>query len=297
VDVAKQELTALLCSLAANIIERKRAEELLLERAMFDDCTGLPSQALFLDRLHRRSIQADRDESYAVATLSLDRWTTISESYSPHFHEALLSTVAGRLQACLRASDTICRLSNNEFAILVDPVASEDEAANLLENVLKELSKALHVEGETIHTTASLGFSLQHAGEQRPADEQLQDARAALVRSRTQTPGRVAAFQIADRDHLLSGYRLENELHAAVENGDFILHYQPIVSLNGGELHGFESLIRWVHATKGVIHPGMFIPLEQMPPFVSHVAPFTPLYGAVQAIYAVAGTVPMPTAA
>lgn len=263
VDVAKQELTALLCSLAANIIERKRAEELLLERAMFDDCTGLPSQALFLDRLHRRSLQADRDESYAVATLSLDRWTTISESYSPHFHEALLSTVAGRLQACLRASDTICRLSNNEFAILVDPVASEDEASNLLENVLKELSKALHVEGETIHTTASVGFSLQHAGEQRPADEQLQDARAALVRSRTQTPGRVAAFQPADRDHLLSGHRLENELHAAVENGDFILHYQPIVSLNGGELHGFESLIRWVHATKGVIHPGMFIPLAE----------------------------------
>lgn len=263
IDVAKQELTAVLCSLAANIIERKRAEELLLERAMFDDCTGLPSQALFLDRLHRRGLQTEREEAYAVATLSLDRWTTISESYSPHFHEALLSMVAARLQACLRASDTICRLSNNEFAFLLDPIGSGGEAQSLLENVLQELSKALHVEGETIHTTASAGFALQLPGHAGTAEEQLQNARAALVRSRTQTPGRVALFQVSDRDHLLTGYRLENELHKAVENHDFILHYQPIVSLATSELHGFESLIRWIHTTKGIIHPGMFIPLAE----------------------------------
>lgn len=263
IDVAKQELTAVLCSLAANVIERKRAEELLLERAMFDDCTGLPSQALFEDRLQRRSLQLDREEAYAVATLSLDRWTTISESYSPHFHEALLSTVAKRLLGCLRSGDTICRLSNNEFAFLIDPVGGVDEVRSLLENILNELSKAMHVEGETIHTTATAGFVLQNPETIGPAEEQLQNARAALVRSRTQTPGGVAQFRPDDREHLLSGSRLENELHTAVENDDFILHYQPIVSLATGDLHGFESLIRWVHSTKGIIHPGMFIPLAE----------------------------------
>ncbi len=263
IDIAKQELTAVLCSLAANIIERKRAEELLLERAMFDDCTGLPSQALFLDRLQRRSHQSDHEEAYAVATLSLDRWTTISENYSPHFHEALLSMVASRLLACLRPGDTICRLSNNEFAFLIDPIPSEEDVKSLLENVLKELSKAMHVEGETIHTTATAGFSLQLPGQNIAAEEQLQNARAALVRSRTQTPGRVATFQPSDREHLMTGYRLENELHKAVENNEFLLHYQPIVSLSSGELHGFESLIRWDHPTKGLIHPGLFIPLAE----------------------------------
>jgi len=261
IDVARQELAALLCSLVANIIERKRVEEQLLGRAMFDDSTGLPSQALFLDRLERRRLQ-DRDGGFAVCTLSLDRWTTISESYSPHFHEALLTLVADRLRACLRSGDTICRLSTNEFAILLDPVSDADEARSLLENVLQELSKAMSVEGEIIHTTATAGLAMDLDSE-AGAEERLQDARAALARARSHMPGQVARFQTRDRDLLASGYRLENELHQAVEHGDFILHYQPIVELATGELHGFEALVRWIHNTRGIILPGMFIPLAE----------------------------------
>jgi diguanylate cyclase (GGDEF)-like protein len=261
IDVARQELAALLCSLVANIIERKRIEEQLLGRAMFDDSTGLPSQALFLDRLERRRLQ-EREGSFAVCTLSLDRWTTISESYSPHFHEALLTLVADRLKACLRAGDTICRLSTNEFAILLDPVSDADEARSLLENVLQELSKAMAVEGEIIHTTATAGLAMD-LDSVAGAEERLQDARAALARARSHMPGQVARFQTRDRDLLASGYRLENELHQAVENGDFILHYQPIVELATGELHGFEALVRWIHSTRGIILPGMFIPLAE----------------------------------
>jgi len=261
VDVARQELTALLCSLVANIVERKRVEELLLGRAMFDDTTGLPSQALFLDRLQRRCLQ-ELEGCFAVCTLSLDRWTTISESYSPHFHEALLTVVADRLRACLRGGDTICRLSTNEFAILLDPVSGPDEARSLLENVLQELSKAMFVENETIHTTASAGLAMD-LDSKSGAEERLQDARAALARARSHNPGQVVRFESKDRDHLASGYRMENELHKAVENGDFILHYQPIVELATGDLHGFEALVRWIHSTRGIILPGMFIPLAE----------------------------------
>lgn len=261
IDVARQELAAMLCSLAANIIERKRAEELLLERAMFDDCTGLPSQALFLDRLHRRCLQ-ERDEKFAVGTVSLDRWTTISESYSPHFHEALLSVVAGRLTKCLRAGDTLCRLSNNEFAVLLDPIESADEARGILELMLQELSKSMVVEGESILTTATAGFAF-HETDLRGAEEQLQDARAALIRARTHAAGQVARYRTEDRELLLSGYRMENELHQAVERGDFLVHFQPIVELSTGELAGFESLVRWIHANRGMVLPGMFIPLAE----------------------------------
>jgi diguanylate cyclase (GGDEF)-like protein len=261
IDVAKQELAALLCSLVANIFERKRIEEQLLGRAMFDDSTGLPSQALFLDRLERRRL-LEREESFAVCTLSLDRWTTISESYSPHFHEALLTLVAERLKACLRPGDTICRLSTNEFAILLDPVSGADEARSLLENVLQELSKAMAVEGEIIHTTATAGLAMD-GDSLAGAEERLQDARAALARARSHMPGQVVRFQTRDRDLQASGYRLENELHQAVENGDFILHYQPIVELANGELHGFEALVRWIHITRGIILPGMFIPIAE----------------------------------
>ncbi|MBK9575892.1 MAG: EAL domain-containing protein [Fibrobacterota bacterium] len=260
-DASRQELVAVLCSLVANIIERKRAEELLLERAMFDDCTGLPSQALFLDRLHRRCLQ-EREEKFAVGVLALDRWTTISESYAPHFHESLLSAVAQRLSACLRVDDTICRLSNNEFAFLLDPVVTADEAGKVLENTLEELSKALQVEGEPIHVTASAGFAF-HETTVPGAEEHLQDARAALARSRVHSPGRVGRFRSEDRELLMSGYRLENELHKAVDSGDFLLHFQPIVNLASGELHGFETLVRWIHATRGMILPGMFIPMAE----------------------------------
>jgi diguanylate cyclase (GGDEF)-like protein len=261
IDVARQELAALLCSLVANIIERKRIEELLLGRAMFDDSTGLPSQALFLDRLNRRCLQ-DREDRFAVGTISLDRWTTISESYSPHFHEALLGIVADRLSACLRSGDTVCRLSTNEFAVLLDPVSDDSEARSLLENVLQELGKAMTVEGENIHTSATAGFSMD--GDSKDgSEERLQDARAALARARAHQPGQVVRFESRDRDHLISAYRLEHELRRAVEKGDFILHYQPIVELSNGELHGFEALVRWIHTTRGIILPGMFIPMAE----------------------------------
>lgn len=262
-DVAKQELAAILCSLVASIVERKRVEEQLLRRSMYDDPTGLPSHALFLDRLHRRSLQTEREGRYAVIALSLDRWSTISESYSPHFYEAFLGQVAQRLNMSLRPGDTASRLSTNEFAILVDPLECDAEAEAYASRIIATLSRPLMVEGEEIITTASAGIAMNVDDPPLSAEEHLQNARAALAKAKSCGIARSASFTPADRELLLRSYRLEHDLHQAVEQGDFLMHYQPIVRLDTGELHGFESLIRWIHPTRGMIMPGMFIPLAE----------------------------------
>jgi len=262
-DVAKQELAAILCSLVANIVERKRAEEQLLRRSMFDDPTGLPSQALFLDRLHRRSLQVEREGRYAVIAVSLDRWSTISESYSPHFYEAFLAMIAQRLTYCLRPGDTASRLSTNEFALLADPIESPADAEAFAGRLIAALSRPLVVEGEEIVTTASAGIAMDSLESPIPAEEHIQNARAALAKATRAGTARSASFTPADRELLVRSYRLEHDLHQAVEQGDFLMHYQPLVRLDTGELHGFESLIRWIHPTRGMIMPGMFIPLAE----------------------------------
>ncbi|MCB9496347.1 MAG: GGDEF domain-containing protein [Fibrobacteria bacterium] len=264
IDVAKQELAAILCSLVASIVERKRVEEQLLRRSMYDGPTGLPSQALFLDRLHRRAIQADRDDGgFAVVALSLDRWTTISESYSPHVYESFLSLVAQRLLHCLRPGDTASRLSTNEFALLLDPIDSEEEAESLAQRLIAALSRPMLVEGEEIITTASAGVALSDDGHPISAEEHLQNARAALAKAKNTGTARCSSFSPSDRDLLVRSYRLEHDLHQAVENGDFLMHYQPLVRLDTGALHGFESLVRWIHPTRGMVMPGMFIPVAE----------------------------------
>lgn len=262
-DVAKQELAAILCSLVANIVERKRAEEQLLRRSMFDEPTGLPSQALFLDRLHRRSLQTEREGRYAVIALSLDRWSTISETYSPHFYESFLGLVAQRLTHCLRPGDTASRLSTNEFALLADPVDSPEEAEAFAGRLIGALSRPMIVEGEEIVTTASAGIAMDTGEVATPAEEHIQNARAALAKAKSAGSARSATFTPADRELLVRSYRLEHDLHQAVEQGDFLMHYQPLVRLDTGELHGFESLIRWIHPTRGMVMPGMFIPLAE----------------------------------
>lgn len=262
-EVPKQELAAILCSLVANIVERKRAEEQLLRRSMFDEATGLPSQALFLDRLQRRSLQSDRDGRYAVVALSLDRWTTISESYSPHFYESFLAQVGQRLTHCLRPGDTASRLSTNEFALLADPLEDPSEAEGLAARLIAALSRPMVVEGEEIVTTASAGIAFDGGETPIPAEEHLQNARAALAKAKNAGSGRAASFSPSDRDLLVRSFRLEHELHQAVEQGDFLMHYQPLVRLDTGALHGFESLIRWIHPTRGLVMPGMFIPMAE----------------------------------
>lgn len=262
-DVPKQELAAILCSLVASIVERKRVEEQLLRRSMFDDPTGLPSHALFIDRLQQRSRQTEREGRYAVIALSLDRWSTISESYSPHFYESFLGQVAQRLNFCLRPGDTASRLSTNEFAVLVDPVENEAEVEEIAARIIAALSRPLQVEAEEIITTASAGYALSGTDTPIAAEEHLQNARAALAKAKSNGISRSASFNPADRELLQRSYRLEHDLHQAVDQGDFLMHYQPIVQLDTGELHGFESLIRWIHPTRGMIMPGMFIPLAE----------------------------------
>ncbi len=247
-----------------DITTRKSYEEQLVHDALHDGLTGLPNRALLIDRIDLALKQARRSSSsrFAVLFLDLDRFKTINDSLGHHVGDRLLVQVARRLQDPLRPGDTVARLGGDEFAILLPHIRSITNATHVAQRVLDALCRSFTVDGHEVSPMASIGIAVSASDYQTP-EEMLRDADIAMYRAKA--AGK-ACFEIFDermRSSVLGLLELETELRRAVENGDFVMHYQPIVSIEEGRLKGMEALVRWEHATKGTISPGDFIPAAE----------------------------------
>ncbi len=247
-----------------DITTRKSYEAQLVHDALHDALTGLPNRALLLDRIDLALKQSRRCSSarFAVLFLDLDRFKTINDSLGHHVGDRLLVQVAHRLQDPLRPGDTVARLGGDEFAILLPHIRSITNATHVAQRVLDALCRSFEVDGHEVTPMASIGIAVSSSDYQTP-EEMLRDADIAMYRAKA--AGK-ACFEIFDermRASVLGLLELETELRRAVENEDFVLHYQPIVSLTEGRLEGMEALVRWEHPTKGTISPGAFIPAAE----------------------------------
>ncbi|PSR17950.1 GGDEF domain-containing protein [filamentous cyanobacterium CCP3] len=248
-----------------DISDRKLAEEELRHQALHDALTGLPNRALFTERLERAVQRARRypEQLFAVLFIDLDRFKVINDSLGHLVGDQLLLEIAHVLQRHVRASDTVARLGGDEFVILLDNVTSLNEAIQVVERIQADIKAPFTLMGHTVFTSASLGIALASPSYRR-GEEMLRDADNAMYRAKAR--GQSSGYEIFNPTMHASAiqlFELETQLRQALEHQDFILHYQPIISLATQRLLGFEALVRWVHPQRGLVYPGEFISLAE----------------------------------
>ncbi|NUQ85458.1 MAG: EAL domain-containing protein [Anaerolineales bacterium] len=244
----------------SDITARKLAEERLAHDAVHDALTGLPNRVLFLDRLQNRIERTKRNPNdlFAVMFLDLDRFKLVNDSLGHVVGDQLLITVAKRLQKCLRPEDTVSRLSGDEFAILLDVVKDVNDARRVAERIKGQLKTTTTLGAVERSPTASIGIVMFNK-DYTTAGELLRDADSAMYYAKAQGGNQHQLFDNAMHISAIELIRLEGELKRAVERKEWLIHYQPIISLASGRLIGAEALIRWMHPIRGLLPPQDFI--------------------------------------
>jgi diguanylate cyclase (GGDEF)-like protein/PAS domain S-box-containing protein len=248
-----------------DISERKAFEEQLSHQAFHDPVTGLANRALFADRVahslvgtHRTGVQL------AVLFIDLDDFKTVNDSLGHQAGDAVLVEVAHRLEQAVRPSDTVARFGGDEFAILLDEVASSDEAAMIADRVLEALEKPVVLDRKEVYARASVGICMsdEDLRAQNP-EEFLRNADLAMYMAKRDSKGSYRLFEPTMHERVVERLELRGELQRALDLGQFEVYYQPVVHLGRGGDYGVEALLRWNHPERGQISPAQFIPLAE----------------------------------
>jgi len=228
-----------------------------------DSLTGLPNGVLLRDRLGHLLSASRRDpQLFAVLVLDLDRHPVVRESLGHKAGDEMLRHVARRLERTLRPGDTVARLGQARFGVLLDDIRDDADAQRVSERLHEALAEPIQVEGQEVFTTASIGIAMHVHSEETPEDL-LNAAETAMRRARGAGEERSAYFDRGMHDKARARLELETDLRRAVDGGSFELHYQPIVDLDDASVVGFEGLIRWDHHVRGMVSPAMFIPISE----------------------------------
>jgi len=247
-----------------DVTERRQAQEELAHRSFYDTLTGLPNKALFLDRLTQAMTRARRskDYRYAVLFLDLDRFKVINESLGHPYGDKLLRNIARTLTLELRGNDSVARFGGDEFAVLLDDLTAPRQAINVAKRIREALSEPVAIDGHEVFTSASIGVVLGSEHDVS-AEQILRDADIAMNRAKKAGKSQFKIFSSQMHAQAMRLLNLEGDLRRALDRSEFLLHYQPIVSLANGQLTGFEALVRWLHPSKGLIPPADFIALAE----------------------------------
>jgi PAS domain S-box-containing protein len=264
-----------------DITERKRAEELLVHNAFHDGLTNLPNRALFLDRLQHALTLSKRHSNYkfAVLLIDVDEFKIINDSLGHAAGDELLIQIGQRLKDSVRRADTVsrprvsevpgrptnddtlARLGGDEFAILLDDIRDSIEPVRVAERMQAQLAIPFVVNQEEIVISASMGIA-SSASPYMQAEDLMRDADIAMYRAKRRGKARCEVSDTAMHANAVKRLRLETDLRKALDQGEFRVYYQPIVSLQTGKITGFEALSRWQRA-EGIVPPIEFIAVAE----------------------------------
>jgi len=243
----------------------KLAERNLLHHAFHDALTGQPNRVLFRNKLEEAVAESSRDgqgNGCAVLIINIDRFQQINESFGHSSGDRFLISMASTLRRCIRGSDTLARLSGDEFAILVSRFNDLEEVQMICTRIHEAMQQPYDLDGNEVFTSVSVGVATTIDSSTHPEDL-IRDADFAMHSAKAAGKARTEIYKSDSHQRARSQFHLETELRRAVERRELKLYYQPIVDLKTQELHGFEGLTRWIHKERGFVSPAEFIPLAE----------------------------------
>jgi diguanylate cyclase (GGDEF)-like protein len=253
-------LDGVAAALRATLDERAILEKELEHRALHDPLTGLANRVLFHDRL--AAALTRRQGSVAVMFLDLDDFKTVNDAYGHAAGDTVLRAVADALRTSLRPEDTVARLGGDEFAVLLADSPDRYQASLVAGRLLSAVQVPVHLAGYEHTPGVSIGISLGAGGE-ASAESLMRDADIAMYVAKGQGKGTFTVFEATEHQAVVRGIELRTDMDHAIANHQFELHYQPILSLDTGEVAGVEALVRWRHPSLGLLAPAEFIPLAE----------------------------------
>jgi diguanylate cyclase (GGDEF)-like protein/PAS domain S-box-containing protein len=241
-----------------------RAASLETSRAsQHDALTNLPNRTLFNDRLKQAISLAERQgKQLAVLFVDLDQFKRINDSLGHSMGDKLLRSVAGRLTACVRRTDTVCRMGGDEFVILLSQVEHPEDAAITARKILRAVAAPHVIDNKSLDMNVSIGGST-YPGAGQDAESLLSQADAAMYEAKQHGRNRYEFFRSDMRARLATRLSLEGDLRYALGRNEFLLHYQPKINLKTGLITGMEALIRWQHPERGMLLPAAFVPIAE----------------------------------
>jgi diguanylate cyclase (GGDEF)-like protein len=245
-----------------DITEQRRAQADIERMARCDALTGLPNRLQFRERLSEALHTAGPDNPVAVLCIDLDRFKAVNDTLGHPVGDQLLRAASQRLRQVSRQPDLVARLGGDEFAIIQVGAPQPAAALALAERLVATIGEAFELTGHQVQVGASVGIALIDTTERDP-DEVLKQSDLALYDAKARGRGRHSVYREAMVEQARERRTLETDLRDAELRGELELHYQPIVSLPSGRIVAFEALMRWRHPTRGMVMPGVFIPLAE----------------------------------
>jgi diguanylate cyclase (GGDEF)-like protein len=251
-----------------------RASMQIEHLAYYDGLTALPNRELFIDRLTLALVQAHRDgKKLAVLFLDLDRFKHINDSLGHSVGDELLRAMGRRVHEAVREGDTLARLGGDEFTLLLPGIHHASEAARIAQKVLEAVRAPFQLQGREVFVTTSIGVSVfpEDGGD---AESLIRSADVAMYRAKEQGRDQFQLYAPAMNAQALERMGLENGLRKALAQGQLVIHYQPIVEVATGRIHGTEALLRWRHPELGLVAPDDFIELAEMTGLITPMGPW-----------------------
>ena len=259
----KRTQVHILANILADALVRMEAEKEIQFMAYYDTLTGTPNRILFKNRLIQAIYKAKRNTSMiGIIYINLDGFKVVNETIGQMSGNDVLKEVAVRLSDCIKKSDTVSRFGGDEFVIQIQQLSDIQDLKNIVEKISGSLTEPFYVRSQEFFITASLGISI-YPTDGEDADELIRNADLAMYRSKENGKHRYTFCTKEIKNDVLKKMKLTNSLYRAMERQEFLVFYQPQVSVLTEEIIGFEALIKWKNDEFGWISPSTFIPLAE----------------------------------
>ena len=246
-----------------DMTETRALADKLAHMAQHDALTGLPNRLLLADRIKSAIAIAPRHQAHpGVLFLDLDGFKHVNDSLGHSIGDKLLQSVAKRLTACVRASDTVSRLGGDEFVVLLAEIAQPEDAAIAAGRMQEAVSAPHRIDAHELHVTTSIGVSL-YPSDGSDAETLIKNADTAMYQAKASGRKSYRFFEPAMNLRVIERRNIEQGLRRALERNEFVLHYQPKLDIATGNIHGAEALVRWQHPAHGNIPPNAFISVAE----------------------------------
>ncbi len=255
--------TSQIVALLEDISDRIAYREHIFRQTNFDKLTGLPNRELALDRLAQAINSAERHQRMlTVLFVGLDRFKNINDTLGHRVGDVLLVETAQRLQQCVRDEDTVARIGGDEFLILLINQRSTSDATLVTNKIIDTIAQPFYAEARELNVTASIGLTV-YPDDGATAEDLLRNADSAMHIAKSQGQNSYHFFTPEMNSRALERLNLETHLRHAVERDELVLHYQPLINLESGEVVGMEALLRWHNVELNDPPPGRFIPIAE----------------------------------